>query len=791
MMLKTTNTPQHRRANVQISIAAICALCASSAFSQTAVPDQAGAKKNDLQIDEIIVTARRRDENIQTVPVAITALNDALLKEQHINSAQDLANSVSGLLNLAGPGTGPNSGVFIIRGQGPSFSSAPGVVTYFADAPALFVPDIATADTIDGRPGTFLDLENVEVLKGPQGTLFGRNATGGNVMFVPKKPDNSSSGYVQVAYGNYNDRAFEGAINIPIVPDMLMVRVAAAIEDRDGFVKDVGPINNGASYQSIDYKTVRLAVVFRPMENLENYFIGRYYYSHDGGAAYILSAAKPAPGFPQLPQLLAQQQALGPWQVSDDVRNYSQTRFLQAVNTTAWTVNDSITLKNIYSNASMSQQSGVDVDGTAQGIVGQTGILRADPKDSLWTEEVQLQGKAFGGNLVYTVGLYGDSDNTRVPTRYDFQFYPLSPGNPPFDTPYQPNLLPGISPQPGYPVFTYVDSADSSRAAYAQASLDLASFSDSLAGIKLTGGYRYTKEKGRAYEPIILGILGLSGDPGSYENSYGSFSSGIDYQLNQQTLIYFSARDAFKTGGVNAQLKESDPDRILKPEKLMSYEAGIKSSFDIGSSRASLAADVFYGDYTNIQRSVSDPARAVASFSTNVAAATVQGFEFDGTLRATENLTLRMSYAYTDSKYTKVTDPSAVATLTGAPFPSVARNKVIAGANYELPFLPKDIGPISISGNYTYQSSVTYSQTNAISVLGPAFPGFGLVTLGSEWSGMFGKPVTLRLYATNLFDKLYTVNSFDFYSTAGFATLQHGPPRTYGLQLRYDFGGNH
>ena len=216
------------------STLALAMACVSAAAqAQTAAPTevQAGApgQAADSQADEantsagladIVVTARRRAENLQDVPLSVTAFTPDTLAQSRIQDRTDLANFTPSLISITG-GYPKEFAFFALRGQGPAFGATPGVVSYFAE--------VAAPIAIDGRTGTYFDLANVQVLAGPQGTLFGKNATGGNILFEPQRPTNKHEGYVQLEYGNLRDVRTEFAVNLPIVDDKVLLRVAGEV----------------------------------------------------------------------------------------------------------------------------------------------------------------------------------------------------------------------------------------------------------------------------------------------------------------------------------------------------------------------------------------------------------------------------------------------------------------------------------------------------------------------------------------------------------------------------------
>ena len=212
-----------------VSVLLSTTIAAQGVFAQDAtVGDQASEDESSAKAfgygDEIVVTARRTEEDIQSVPVSVTAFNADTLRSATIRDTQDLLVKTPGIF-LAGSGGRENTN-FSIRGQSKALAgnSAPGVISYFAEVPA---------PTLGSSIPTY-DLSSVQVLKGPQGTLFGRNTTGGAILYYPTAPNYDIGGYVTAAYGNYDARILEGALNIPVVADIAALRVAGSTRSVTG-----------------------------------------------------------------------------------------------------------------------------------------------------------------------------------------------------------------------------------------------------------------------------------------------------------------------------------------------------------------------------------------------------------------------------------------------------------------------------------------------------------------------------------------------------------------------------
>ncbi|MFM6831882.1 MAG: TonB-dependent receptor plug domain-containing protein, partial [Novosphingobium sp.] len=247
------------------------------AFAQEAAPQStADTEQAAGQTDgDIIVTARRTAENIQSTPVSVTAFGTESLRQAQVRDTQDLLFKTPGVF-LAGSGGRENSN-FSIRGQSKALAgnSAPGVISYFADVPA---------PTLGSSIPTY-DLASVQVLKGPQGTLFGRNTTGGAILYYPTAPNYELGGYVQASYGSYDAKIAEAAINLPLVDQKVALRISGQYQKRDGWTKNIGVGNDADDLNS---RAIRGSLLLEPVEGLKNTTIVDYYRNRSTGGASVL-----------------------------------------------------------------------------------------------------------------------------------------------------------------------------------------------------------------------------------------------------------------------------------------------------------------------------------------------------------------------------------------------------------------------------------------------------------------------------------------------------------------------
>ncbi|MGN6499833.1 MAG: TonB-dependent receptor [Tsuneonella sp.] len=775
------------RSRILVALAAGSSMFPAAAYAQAADQDQAAASATDASLGDIVVTARRREENLQDVPIAVTAFTPEALEQKAITDRTSLADNTPSLFTING-GYPREFAFFALRGQGPAFGSTPGVVNYFAEVP--------NAVNVDGRVGTYYDLANIQVLAGPQGTLFGKNATGGNILFEPAKPQDRFEGYVRAQYGNYNDRRIEGALNTPIVPGRVLLRIAGEVGRRDGYTKDVGPLFPGKDYDNLAYESFRAGLTLRPVEALEIYTVARYYNSHTNGGGTVLAAFNPAAAFdgtqlgigiipvlaifPGMATPVAEQQARGPRHVAYNLDQFSDTSYWQVINQASLELGADLKLKNIISYSELKTRYGYDYDATVFPLSGQTsrvdtanpGLFKSGLVPTLaptfFTEELQLQGNAFDHALAFAVGGFLDRQTTDLPAGIaQYTFFPLG------------SLAPTVS--------AIFDSRNHSEAVFGQGTLDLGRLTPALTGLSVTGGLRYTWEHSFSSQSI--------GTPtpvaGAVDDSYLSYTATLDYDVARAVHVYVTARDAYKSGGVNGLVPAGSPFRTFPAEKLSDVEVGLKSQFAIGGAEARLNIAAYRGIYDNIQRttveSVVTPVGPVLLNVTRSAAkGKIQGVELNGALVPVTGLTLTASYSYIDGKYTKVADASAGAILNGSPFPYTPKNKISLGAVYETAL--GHAGDLALGVNYVHQSKVSTAQTNASFY--KFLPSYGLLNASIDLKNIGGRPLDIGVFANNITDEAKPVGVLDQYSgSTGTVGLTYTEPRMYGVRVGYRFGG--
>ncbi len=677
-----------------------------AASAQVAQATAPAANTGDLE--EIVVTARRREENLQNVPITIQAMTGDDLIKNNIQTSTDLTHLIPALVSNQ---VARDEQVFSIRGQGagPAGSGAyPGVQVYFNEVPITSAPAKALGPGGGAGPGLYYDLDNVQVLEGPQGTLFGRNSTGGAILFTSKKPTNDYEGFVQTQFGNYGDKEVTAAVNIPIVEDKVLLRVAGTRATRDGFTEQ---LQTGKDLDNRDYWAGRVALTIRPTDEIENVTVIDDFYSHTNGGSVIFNAFDPKgtlntfynvpgyyiwagglfnelknagvninylnsitaylqshlgvtlSGYPSgsLTKALALQQSLGIRQSVggfnglnsagplDETTNYGVS------NTTTWNITDNITLKNIFGFRQLKNIQRNDETGTGLPVLGtltQSGLAYDVHQ---FTDETQVQGKSFDEKLNWIVG--------------SFWYYNSNGGT---------QLQDSLAAVPGSVMATLVipageysyinNNQDHSVAGFAQTTYDFSGLSPALEGLKLTTGYRYTWDFRSAtdqsfnlsYSGAPIGCTGaLVSAPPSLANGYcvqtedGAFHAGeydlsLDYQASPDLLYYITSRRGYKSGGYNAALQLFNPSLVTyHPEYLTDVEIGAKTEGEILGMKTRFNADYYHDWYENPQEQ--DLIAAAGTYlqaTLNSGSGTVDGVEFNATVLPTKDTEVDFNYAY-------------------------------------------------------------------------------------------------------------------------------------------------
>jgi iron complex outermembrane receptor protein len=757
------------RTSLLMLTASVLALAGTSATAQTADRDT---------VAEVVVTARRVSENQQDVPMSLTAVSGAEIERKGVSTVLDLqrvAPSLTVSSNLS-----RNQTSFTIRGQRSTSSATgtgggPSVIPYFAEAPFMA-----------NGPGLFFDLQNVQVLNGPQGTLFGQNTTAGAILFEPARPTTEPGGYVMGTLGNYNRREIEAVVNAPIIQDKLLFRAGVQQQERDGFTKDVV---TGRDYDNRDLTNLRAGLLFTPFENLENYTVAYKTESDENGPGVVLLAANPAKAFfTRLGPALAAQQARGIRAVSYDARVLDRVQSVGVVNRTTYSLTDNLTLTNIASWSRFQRDSGRDNDGTTNPIQNSNGASIPGTWNSdneIVTEELRASGYLADHLLQFQFGGYYDNNYPGGPQTYTQNLQAVS-------TSSQPRA----------------DSKAMSAAAFGQIGLDMGKVSPTFEGLNLTAGYRYTWNRFKFGLELLTypGILypppapqvgdGCQLPPGKkYPNCYysaqgrsegESFTFGADYKLGNDVLVFANYKRGYKPGGFNSVvIANGGSNQSLgfsyDPENVDALEAGLKTDWRAGEMSGYFNLTGYINKYDNIQVSVP---LIIGTLTTagiqNAAKATTKGFEAAGSVRFNRVISVDANYSYIDAHYDRYM--SGTVDLSGLPFLSTPRNQYNVSANFTLP-VNDAIGAFVARANYAWSDTTYVGDTNPTQPFS-FIKSYGLINARLEWNDILGRKIDAAIFATNLTNKTYRINVIQQYNATGYTTAIFGEPRFYGISLR-------
>ena len=744
---------------VSNSVAALLATCAMPVWAQEA-PAPAAVSEGG-QLEEILVTARRRTETLQDVPVAVAALSATTLQTRGIRTEADLQLAIPGLIVRSGNNN--NQLNFVMRGESvDAYSgSPPGVQPYVNE-----VPYPSTAST------PLFDLQSVQAVKGPQGTLFGRNSTGGAVLFQTQEPGDTFGGYASIQYGNYERLIADGAIDLPISGDRVLLRLAGIATSGGAFVRNLYDDRMLGDKQE---RAGRATLVLRPTDTVSNTLMmqtgsttgtnapNTAYYAIPCGQESGFNSCTYSPnnqpffsdllagkiianyptgwvypgGFESLPDF---QRAQGKHVVNQNADFRLATRGDMIVNRTNVDLNDSISVKNIFGYSYTRTQIAYDTDYSPYPFIQQyapSATLTGEelPIETVTTKtfsnELQLQGKSGDDRLTWLVGMF------YLDSKEDY---------------FSPLWLSAINASVAYNART----GNQSIAAFAQGTYKL---TDRL---NFTLGGRYTWEKVTLLQ-LDQSLFG-AGQPQEAKQSDPSWTVTLDYRVNPDLMVYASTRGSWRRGGFNPfnpptpeplTAAEDPGGNYFLPERVRDVEIGAKYDGQAGSVPLRVNLALYNAWVTNIQKTAYVVIAGTASSATiNVPKSRIRGFELDATLRPADWLTLGGSATYTDAKFTDNESRLFGNPVFYGPFGDVPEfsGNVFADATQTL---PGDLGSLNYHVDLYHQSSFWFSNLGGTIQPGTQIPAYTLVNARLDWVNMFDSGVKASLFVKNLTNKLY------------------------------------
>ena len=724
-------------------------------LAQAAQQAPAAQSPKDAQqegkLEEIVVTARRESENLQKVPVAVTALTGEKLEQRDVRSLVEVARFTPGLTFDRGSNVngGSISASVYMRGVGQRLAQPT------ADpAVGLYVDGIYLGRVV-GSVLSVVDAERVEVLRGPQGTLFGRNTLGGAINITSRLPRGELGGYVDVGVGDYDELNLRAAADIPLAGDKLAARISVASQQHDGYDHNV---ITGKDMGSLNSQAARAVLRWRPADNFRANFFFDATDEHDTAQAVQ-------------PTLITATSALNPIYADGSRTAYGagllldrQTNDLKAWGAAAyleWDLARNVMLTSITGYRWMKTHVGVDADGTPL-TYNENEIF--DRQDQI-SQELRLNGHFWNNRLRWQFGAFFAKEKVQ-----DINFI-------------HRRLVANI-PGTFVNIRQQLNATNRNWAVFGQATFKI------LESLSLTAGIRYShehkKEVVQSQVSPPLPPVGAGFPPTPLEGSWNSTTPRIslEYSPSNNFLTYISYAQGFKSGGFNYVTLFRTDLSIYNPEKTATWEAGIKSQLFDRHLRANLA--VFHTTYKDLQfESFFAPGVVCPTFCSrtlNAAEAKIKGAELELTAAPARGLDLFANVAYMRNKVTKVDSRALNLVNLNSVLPRTPKWTATVGGSYRFDVSQ---GTITLTADYSFRSLSYFDFSNQIAAaqddLGLFNAGVSFETRDKHWQfSIVAKNITNKLYASS--GTGTTVRS------DGYAFVFYGPPRTITASVRYRFG---
>ena len=728
---------------------------------------------------DIVVTAQFRSQRLQDTPIAITAVSGALAEARSQMSLTDLGRTAPSVIIQTSTPTYGNTAAIYIRGVGQfdrDFGTDPGVGVYIDDV---------YYGTVYGAQLDLTDLDRVEMLRGPQGTLAGKNSIGGAIKLYSKRPTGSGDGYVQGTYGSFQRHDFRASVDVPVVKDVLAVRLAGVFKKRDGYIHriDFACRHPGSGVPSValsgdcglgteggqDYKSARADIRWTPNPKLEINLIGEMYSDHGDPPGTHLVAVNPASANYALLTPFLDSGKFESYSTYQSQRGYgygggTSLRGHRASAQIEYKLGDDFKLTSITGQLGYKGFFETDLDGTSYGLITQHFNLNYRQ----FSQEVRLNGSVFDGLADFTAGGYYFKSHGIGGGRNEITPVAVKP--------------PGTPGTPSLYTLQDDDYHSKDKSAFLHTALH------PLTGLNLTLGVRYTDLEKRITfhrrDAVTFANQPLEGVTGGFKGDHVDYRASIDYRWSPEFLTYASFSTGFRSGGVATRPFRAEQVVPFGPESVKAYEAGVKA--DLFDRVLRLNADAYLTKYNNIQIIITSGTgifAAPASIQVNAGKADIKGIELEGEVHPFRGFSIDGSFSYLDFEY-KQLSASAIASRIQYSYvtPFTPKYKWSVGAQYEFP-LGTDL-TLTPRIDASYQSS---QYTNAINTATALTAGYTLtnfrLALNDQRRGW-----ELALGVTNLFDKYYYAATYDNqYTSTGIEIVNIGRPREWSITAKYKF----
>lgn len=745
------------------TLASVLLLSAGTAF---AAGDGEQPKKSRLSsmLEEVVVTARKREEGLQDAPLAVTAFTGDSLEVRGVTNIAEIGGITPNLTYQSNPQAGGSSSVATVYIRGIGQRDFLGTID---NGVGFYIDDVYIARTV-GATVDLLDVERVEILRGPQGTLFGRNNVGGAVALHSKKPTEEFGGYVDGTVGTDSLTKLRVSVNAPMT-DNLLSNFSAQQTTQDGYVDRPA----GGDLGDKDTTALRGGLLWQATDDLEIHLTADYSKDDDNGPAFVLnSAGTLAPGgfagfynnvtvggacaYPG--GINTTNPACYNDQWTSDSKNlgtaptYSETDVWGATLRISWAINDDLSLKSITAYRDLESEFARDADASPHTVVHFFDSFESEQ----FSQELQLSGTAFDGKLDWITGLYyfdEDGNNNNI---LEFAIATFDSDN---------------------------DFTTTSQAVFTQGTFHATDALD------ITLGLRYTDEE-KTFDPVQVVLSSNIGvPPGALilplgKNTRTTYETtpmlNIAYNISDDLMLYATYSEGFRSGGYVQRIFPPLPIvPDFDPEFVDAYEVGFKYNNQDGTF--SLNGAFFQMDYTDIQVRTQNPG-FVGFFESNVGDAEITGFELETKWQVADTWFFESSVGYTNAKYTKIdVQPPLIAQVTTSnDFDHVPEWSVSASVSKEFDLGDNGSLVARLSGNY--HSGYFNNPDNTPTI---ATPELDLWDATLVWNSA-DETYSANLGVKNLTDEDYLATG---YNNTAIGTVEHifDRGRQWYLSARYNF----
>lgn len=738
----------------QVLIAAAVACGIGNLACCRAAVSPSAANPSTPQLSEVIVTAERRKENLQRTPAAVTALSSHALKQRDIFDTQDLMQVIPGLqVATQAAGDGGGSATFFLRGMGEERSGngqSPAVGVY---VDGIYYPGLE-GDTFD-----IVGLQSVQVLRGPQGTLFGRNTIGGAILYTTEKPDDYFSAKVKATVGNLGRNDYTGFINIPLT-SWLAVRFNGGRLKTSGYVHEQnGMPDAGGETTSLG----RFALRATPGDELTIDLAFQYLHQYVDGFAYDMPQPfVVGPLFPSWWNVNPTHAGnlYGPQyaskctycQAGTTPREFSDTRTPSADLIVDWHPSSGLAVKWLTGWIEVRNSNFTDPNGSPLPIFS----IYTDSKDNALSQELQVNNTALGGRLKTVGGLYYYHDRAvNEPDSFTTQALP--------------------PPLPGVPLFLVGRGTTTFQPFSAEATSTYAGYLNgtyrAVGNLSVIAGYRWSEDDKRdatdGFAPAHASFIS------------NTWRAGLQYQWTPSIMSYATVSTGFRAGGFNPAGGTPPVGFIpFQPENDRCYEIGMR--MDFLDRRLRINPTIFYNDWTNIQvqAAVAVPGEGLVLELQNAGKAHTYGAELEAEAMVTKHLTLFGNLATLSAHYTSVGNASGI--TTNSHFERAPTLTYSVGGTYDHSIANRVTMRGTVNWSWEARQNSTPTDDDTLSL-----PSYGLLNARLEFD--VGEHWAAALFGTNLFNQVYYVGGVNYSANVGSAHYDLGRPREYGISVSYSF----